>query len=173
MNASVANSSLLLPHSVLWFLTEKASPFYAAFVICFCLHFWSQHSEAAVMAGTTALPLHQFIASLDDTCLPRILQVCSGVYFQGRPFIVIFFLLLVNWNCELDEDKDEEIRSVQIVTCLGFWILSVYRLYIFHTCSVHWPPSLNPKLDAFCSQIKIWKFGVITKFVLLTIGNQK
>ncbi|TMS10841.1 Protein THEMIS2 [Larimichthys crocea] len=35
------------------------------------------------MAGTTALPLEQFIASLDNTCLPRILQVCSGVYFQG------------------------------------------------------------------------------------------
>ncbi|XP_029928255.1 protein THEMIS2 [Myripristis murdjan] len=36
------------------------------------------------MAGTTiALPLQQFIASLDKTCLPRILQVCSGVYFQG------------------------------------------------------------------------------------------
>ncbi|XP_063343523.1 protein THEMIS2 [Pelmatolapia mariae] len=35
------------------------------------------------MAGTTALPLQEFIASLDDTCLPKILQVCSGVYFQG------------------------------------------------------------------------------------------
>ncbi|XP_023256872.1 protein THEMIS2 [Seriola lalandi dorsalis] len=35
------------------------------------------------MAGTTALPLQQLIASLDNTCLPKILQVCSGVYFQG------------------------------------------------------------------------------------------
>ncbi|KAK1895454.1 Protein THEMIS2 [Dissostichus eleginoides] len=35
------------------------------------------------MAGTTALPLQQFIASLDKSCLPKILQVCSGVYFQG------------------------------------------------------------------------------------------
>lgn len=35
------------------------------------------------MAGMTALPLQQFIASLDKTCLPKILQVCSGVYFQG------------------------------------------------------------------------------------------
>ncbi|XP_041649733.1 protein THEMIS2 isoform X2 [Cheilinus undulatus] len=35
------------------------------------------------MAGTTALPLQQLIASLDKTCLPKILQVCSGVYFQG------------------------------------------------------------------------------------------
>uniref|UniRef100_A0A3B5ATH6 Thymocyte selection associated family member 2 n=1 Tax=Stegastes partitus TaxID=144197 RepID=A0A3B5ATH6_9TELE len=35
------------------------------------------------MAGTTALPLQEFIASLDNTCLPKILQVCSGVYFQG------------------------------------------------------------------------------------------
>ncbi|XP_071373270.1 protein THEMIS2 [Centroberyx affinis] len=34
------------------------------------------------MAGT-ALSLQQFIASLDKTCLPKILQVCSGVYFQG------------------------------------------------------------------------------------------
>uniref|UniRef100_UPI0037E88169 protein THEMIS2 n=1 Tax=Semicossyphus pulcher TaxID=241346 RepID=UPI0037E88169 len=35
------------------------------------------------MAGTTALPLQEFIASLSKSCLPRILQVCSGVYFQG------------------------------------------------------------------------------------------
>ncbi|KAM3614251.1 uncharacterized protein V6R79_011673 [Siganus canaliculatus] len=35
------------------------------------------------MAGLTALPLQQFIASLDNSCLPKILQVCSGVYFQG------------------------------------------------------------------------------------------
>ncbi|XP_030013953.1 protein THEMIS2 isoform X2 [Sphaeramia orbicularis] len=35
------------------------------------------------MADTTALPLQQLIASLDETCLPKILQVCSGVYFQG------------------------------------------------------------------------------------------
>ncbi|XP_070692276.1 protein THEMIS2 [Pempheris klunzingeri] len=35
------------------------------------------------MAGTIALPLQQFIASLDGSCLPKILQVCSGVYFQG------------------------------------------------------------------------------------------
>uniref|UniRef100_A0A7N6AX72 CABIT domain-containing protein n=1 Tax=Anabas testudineus TaxID=64144 RepID=A0A7N6AX72_ANATE len=30
-----------------------------------------------------ALPLQQLIASLDNACLPKILQVCSGVYFQG------------------------------------------------------------------------------------------
>ncbi|XP_071325957.1 protein THEMIS2 [Trachinotus anak] len=35
------------------------------------------------MAGSTALPLQQLIASLDNTCLPKVLQVCSGVYFQG------------------------------------------------------------------------------------------
>ncbi|XP_070822788.1 protein THEMIS2 [Chaetodon trifascialis] len=35
------------------------------------------------MAGTTTLPLQQFMASLDNACLPKILQVCSGVYFQG------------------------------------------------------------------------------------------
>ncbi|XP_059195616.1 protein THEMIS2 [Centropristis striata] len=35
------------------------------------------------MAGMTALPLQQLIASLDNSSLPRILQVCSGVYFQG------------------------------------------------------------------------------------------
>lgn len=35
------------------------------------------------MAGTIALPLQQLIASLDNSCLPKILQVCSGVYFQG------------------------------------------------------------------------------------------
>ncbi|XP_043973958.1 protein THEMIS2 [Gambusia affinis] len=35
------------------------------------------------MAGNLALPLQEFIASLENTCLPKILQVCSGVYFQG------------------------------------------------------------------------------------------
>ncbi|CAJ1062697.1 protein THEMIS2 isoform X2 [Xyrichtys novacula] len=35
------------------------------------------------MAGTIAVPLQQLIASLDDSCLPKIIQVCSGVYFQG------------------------------------------------------------------------------------------
>ncbi|XP_068426876.1 protein THEMIS2 [Clinocottus analis] len=35
------------------------------------------------MAGTTALPLQQYIASLDNSSLPKLLQVCSGVYFQG------------------------------------------------------------------------------------------
>ncbi|XP_035020070.1 protein THEMIS2 [Hippoglossus stenolepis] len=35
------------------------------------------------MAGETALPLQQLIASWDDKCLPKILQVVSGVYFQG------------------------------------------------------------------------------------------
>lgn len=36
------------------------------------------------MADMTALPLQQLIASLDNSCLPKILQVCSGVYFQGE-----------------------------------------------------------------------------------------
>ncbi|AWO96274.1 Hypothetical protein SMAX5B_012077 [Scophthalmus maximus] len=35
------------------------------------------------MAGKIALPLQHLIASLDKTCLPKILQVISGVYFQG------------------------------------------------------------------------------------------
>ncbi|XP_034554173.1 protein THEMIS2 [Notolabrus celidotus] len=35
------------------------------------------------MADMTALPLQQLIASLDPSCLPKIIQVCSGVYFQG------------------------------------------------------------------------------------------
>ncbi|XP_068180284.1 protein THEMIS2 [Antennarius striatus] len=35
------------------------------------------------MAGTTGMPLQQLVASLDIACLPRILQVCSGVYYQG------------------------------------------------------------------------------------------
>ncbi|KAM9797837.1 protein THEMIS2 [Neosynchiropus ocellatus] len=38
------------------------------------------------MAGSTSLPLQQFIASLDKSCLPKILQVCSGVYFQGSVY---------------------------------------------------------------------------------------
>ncbi|KAM9310186.1 protein THEMIS2 [Pholidichthys leucotaenia] len=35
------------------------------------------------MADMTALPLQEFMVSLDSTSLPKILQVCSGVYFQG------------------------------------------------------------------------------------------
>ncbi|XP_037640760.1 protein THEMIS2 [Sebastes umbrosus] len=38
------------------------------------------------MAGPTSFPLQQFIASLDNSCLPKILQVCSGVYFQGSVY---------------------------------------------------------------------------------------
>ncbi|XP_054637733.1 protein THEMIS2 isoform X2 [Dunckerocampus dactyliophorus] len=37
----------------------------------------------SMMAASSVLPLQQYIASLNSTCLPRILQVCSGVYFQG------------------------------------------------------------------------------------------
>ncbi|XP_077383938.1 protein THEMIS2 isoform X2 [Festucalex cinctus] len=33
-----------------------------------------------------AFPLQEYIASLDSACLPRILQVCSGVYFQGSVY---------------------------------------------------------------------------------------
>ncbi|KAM9852606.1 protein THEMIS2 [Aulostomus maculatus] len=35
------------------------------------------------MADMNVLSLQQFMASLDKTCLPKILQICSGVYFQG------------------------------------------------------------------------------------------
>nr|XP_019948307.1 PREDICTED: protein THEMIS2 [Paralichthys olivaceus]XP_019948308.1 PREDICTED: protein THEMIS2 [Paralichthys olivaceus]XP_019948309.1 PREDICTED: protein THEMIS2 [Paralichthys olivaceus] len=35
------------------------------------------------MEGETGLPLQQLIASFDNKCLPKILQVISGVYFQG------------------------------------------------------------------------------------------
>lgn len=42
------------------------------------------------MAGATPLPLQRLIASLDLTCLPRVLEVFSGVYFQGEPRIVSF-----------------------------------------------------------------------------------
>ncbi|XP_034029942.1 protein THEMIS2 [Thalassophryne amazonica] len=39
------------------------------------------------MAGTEiALPLQDYIASLDKSALPKILQVCSGVYFQGSVY---------------------------------------------------------------------------------------
>ncbi|XP_047216251.1 protein THEMIS2 [Girardinichthys multiradiatus] len=38
------------------------------------------------MAGTIALPLQEFIGSLDNTSLPKLLQVCSGVYFQGSVY---------------------------------------------------------------------------------------
>lgn len=60
------------------------------------------------MAGATALPLQQLIATLDSTCLPKILQVCSGVYFQGRSFNIFL-------HCELkvsaSEDKGEAIKD--------------------------------------------------------------
>lgn len=39
-------------------------------------------------ADMTALPLQQFIASLDSACLPKIVQVCSGVYFQGKKIVL-------------------------------------------------------------------------------------
>lgn len=37
------------------------------------------------MADPT-LPLQEYCASLDDSCLPKVLQVCSGVYFQGSVY---------------------------------------------------------------------------------------
>lgn len=44
-------------------------------------------STSAVMANAgTIASLQVYIASLDKTCLPRILQVCSGVYFQGSVY---------------------------------------------------------------------------------------
>ncbi|XP_077455198.1 protein THEMIS2 isoform X2 [Stigmatopora argus] len=33
-----------------------------------------------------SFPLQEYMASLDNACLPRILQVCSGVYFQGSVY---------------------------------------------------------------------------------------
>nr|XP_061789150.1 protein THEMIS2-like [Nerophis lumbriciformis] len=33
-----------------------------------------------------SFPLQEYIASLDSACLPKILQVCSGVYFQGSVY---------------------------------------------------------------------------------------
>lgn len=76
---------LLLPHSNLWFCLRKHHPFAMRFPFTVRL----QHTVAAAMATAdmTALPLQQFIASLDSTCLPKILQVCSGVYFQGKRVI--------------------------------------------------------------------------------------
>lgn len=47
------------------------------------------------MAGMTALPLQQLIASFDRSSLPKILQVCSGVYFQGRRLTALFIVLSV------------------------------------------------------------------------------
>ncbi|CAL9705149.1 unnamed protein product [Knipowitschia caucasica] len=32
------------------------------------------------------LPLQEYCASLDESCLPKILKVCSGVYFQGSVY---------------------------------------------------------------------------------------
>lgn len=80
------------------FWLREHPPFMLLLPFAVCLHFWSQHTQAAVMAGTAALPLQQLIASLDNTCMPKILQVCSGVYFQGKPFIILLFI--VKLKCE-------------------------------------------------------------------------
>ncbi|KAG7469105.1 hypothetical protein MATL_G00125290 [Megalops atlanticus] len=37
-------------------------------------------------AGADTLSLQEYVASVDKTTLPRILQVCSGVYFQGSVY---------------------------------------------------------------------------------------
>ncbi|KAJ8405105.1 hypothetical protein AAFF_G00330260 [Aldrovandia affinis] len=37
-------------------------------------------------AGTDTLTLQDYIASVDKSTLPRILQICSGVYFQGSVY---------------------------------------------------------------------------------------
>lgn len=93
------------------------------------------------MAGATALPLQEFIASLDDNCLPKILQVCSGVYFQGSFFYYYYYFSSVRWRVQKDstyEIIDYFIAVRFSVFCLSFINLklqssvhSFYILYIF------------------------------------------
>lgn len=88
-----------------------------------CLRFLFA-AQWAAMAGNIALPLQEFIASLESTSLPKILQVCSGVYFQGKQFL--FFLLVGNstdivWVQGLNnQELSHEIRLDSIVSgCLN------------------------------------------------------
>ncbi|XP_072317399.1 protein THEMIS2 [Eucyclogobius newberryi] len=45
-----------------------------------------QHLHAAAVMADITLPLQAYCASLDESSLPKIVQVCSGVYFQGSVY---------------------------------------------------------------------------------------
>lgn len=78
------------------------------------------------MAGTTALPLQEFIASLDDTCLPKLLQVCSGVYFQGS-FLLLLLLLFLS---EMAYTEGQHLRDYRLLHCCALLcVVSVFHKF--------------------------------------------
>lgn len=113
---------------------RKHPPFMLCLSLTVCLHFWSQQTETAVMAGATAVPLQQLIASLDNACLPKILQVCSGVYFQGRSFVV---LCTVNWNGKCKEEIKNYLKRLDNYNWAWFLYcvcVPVCQLYVCDIC---------------------------------------
>lgn len=77
------------------------------------------------MAGATALPLQEFIASLDDTCLPKILQVCSGVYFQGS-FLLLLLLFLSQMACT----EGQHLGDYRLLHCCALLcVVSVFHKF--------------------------------------------
>lgn len=91
-----------------------------------CFHFWEQHIEERAMAGAFALPLQEYFASLDETSLPKILQVCSGVYFQGKWSSYLYcFVKILNINI-IEEDTGSHFFHL----CSG----SVYELSGSEVC---------------------------------------
>nr|XP_040020382.1 protein THEMIS2 [Gasterosteus aculeatus aculeatus] len=81
------------------------------------------------MAGMTALPLQQLIASFDRSGLPKILQVCSGVYFQGSVYEIS--------GSEVSFSTGDLIKVIDIellsVSCEDVGNNEVFELPINHT----------------------------------------
>lgn len=88
--------------------------------------FWLQLTEATAMAGTVALPLQEYIASLDQTSLPNILQVCSGVYFQGG--FIYLFNRMNEWmkSLRLGESKTKRKTIWKKYERIVFWISKLF-----------------------------------------------
>ncbi|KAL6109770.1 themis [Pungitius sinensis] len=81
------------------------------------------------MAGMAALPLQQLIASFDKSALPKILQVCSGVYFQGSVYEIS--------GSEVSFSTGDLIKVINIellsVSCEDVGNNDVFELPINHT----------------------------------------
>ncbi|XP_037310479.2 protein THEMIS2 isoform X2 [Pungitius pungitius] len=81
------------------------------------------------MAGMAALPLQQLIASFDKSTLPKILQVCSGVYFQGSVYEIS--------GSEVSFSTGDLIKVINIellsVSCKDVGNNDVFELPINHT----------------------------------------
>ncbi|XP_076008749.1 protein THEMIS2 [Genypterus blacodes] len=82
------------------------------------------------MAGTASvLPLQDYIASLDKICLPKVLQVCSGVYFQGSIYELS--------GCEVCFSNGDLIKVIDIellsVSCEDISNNEKFELPIDHT----------------------------------------